>query len=101
MRAVNVTACPEDFRIAWIDVIHAVENYKPVSNLQHGATAAATGYAATKSGSRELGDVTAREIEEVTTSDDVKLAVQKLETVAMKYDVQFSKVRPAQSVEAH
>jgi hypothetical protein len=52
------------------------------------------------SGSKELGDVTAREIEEVTTSDDVKFAVEKLESVAIKYNVQVSNVISTQSAQS-
>jgi hypothetical protein len=53
------------------------------------AAAVATGVVAARTGSKELGDVTAREIEETTTSDDIRLAFQKLESVAMNYAVRM------------
>lgn len=85
MRMVDVTKCPEDFRLEWIHTIHALENYNPTANAAHTAAATAIGIEATRTGSKALGDATARQIEETATLSDIKASFQQLETIATKY----------------
>lgn len=94
--SLHLTACPGDFRTAWIGLVHAVANFKQNASLAHDATVFAAEYAATKTGSKKPGDVVAHEIDEVATREDVELVVQKLESVAIKYGVQLSKVEQPQ-----
>lgn len=86
---VDITQCPTDFRMAWINLVHTIENYQAVANVGHGVASGAAGFVAVRTGSREAGDVAARQFEEVTTRGDIRLAYQRLENVCMKYDVQL------------
>jgi hypothetical protein len=88
LRTVDVTECPEDFRVNWIELIHTIENYEPGLNVGHSLAAGAAGAVAVRTGSKEAGDLAAREFEEVTSTGDIRLAAQRLETVCMKYGVQ-------------
>jgi hypothetical protein len=86
---VDITECPTDFRMAWMNLVHTIENYQAVANIGHGVASGAAGLVAVRTGSREAGDVAARQFEEVTTRGDIRLAYERLENVCMKYDVQL------------
>ena len=89
LHAVDVTQCPEDFRVAWIDMVHTIANYRANANIVHGVVSGTATVVAVRTGSREAGDVAARQFEEITTKDDIKLSFQRLETICMKYGVQM------------
>lgn len=90
LRHVDVRGCPEDFRLAWIGLVHTLENYQVGPNIGRGVASGAAGAVAIRTGSKEAGDLAAREFEKVTTEGDITLAIQNLETVCMKYGVQPS-----------
>jgi hypothetical protein len=94
LRKVDITQCPEDFRLAWFNVIHTIENYQITPNVGHGLASGAATAVALRSGSSLAGDLAAREFEEITTQSDIKKSVQDLETVCLKYDVQPTQLRP-------
>jgi hypothetical protein len=89
LQQIDVTKCPEDFRIAWLGYVHALENYNPANNLKHEAVAGVSAGVAIKADSTESADLYVQEVEEVTSKDDCKFALEKVETCAVKYGVQF------------
>ncbi len=99
LQSVDVTQCPEDFRLAWIDLVHTLEDYQIGAAVGHGVASGAAGVVALRTGSKEAGDLAAREFEEITTQGDIKFAYQNLETVCMKYGVQPSLQKPAKAAE--
>ncbi len=95
LRQVDVSQCPQDFRLAWINLIHTIENYQLGRDVAHGLASGMAGALAIKSGSPLAGDLAARQFEEITTQSDVNLALQSLETACFKYGVEPSKPKPS------
>jgi hypothetical protein len=58
------------------------------SKMRQTPGAGVAGALAMRTGSKELGDIAARQFEEITSPGDTKLAVHRLEAICMKYGVQ-------------
>ena len=89
MREVDLQGTPEVFRMAWIDLVHAAENYHPDGNAVHEVAAAALGVVAARTGSKALADSAAKQIDAVNTLDDFTKAAQRFEACCLSYGIQF------------
>ena len=89
MDSTDVTGCPEDFRYAWMDAAHLLENFTPAENTGHPPNGAAmTGAGGTHAS--VLAALAAKQFEENSGRRDVLLAFENIETVALKYGVRVN-----------
>ncbi len=80
LRAVDVSACPPDFRKAWIDYIHAVED----QHKRNPALGLVAGVLAAQTGSQKAADMAVAQVD-----DGLRRAREALEDVATAYNARF------------
>jgi hypothetical protein len=99
LRTIDVTQCPEDFRLAWINLVHILENYQGLAGAGHSASAGTAGVVVIRTASKEAGELAARQFQEIMALGEIKQALQNLETVCLKYGVQPTIQKPGDAKE--
>jgi len=82
MRQIDISACPTDFRLAWIELRQRLENFSPIQNTVAVATAALSSTVAGRN------NYAARELSKIITDRDIKAATDNLELAAARYNVE-------------
>lgn len=85
MRAVGIDGCPVDFKLAWLRMEHALENYKPDENGLHQLQAAGLGVFAIATHSSSAADKASDQLDKVSSLDEFKHAFQHFEDVLAEY----------------
>ena len=99
LRTIDVTQCPEDFRLAWINLVHVLENYQGFGIAGHSSTTGTAEVVVIRKASDEAEELAARQFQEITAQGEIKQALQNLETVCLKYGVQPTLQKPGDARE--
>ena len=85
LRATPVNQCPQDFRVAWVNLVHSLENYDTTENAIHTALAGTAAAAHTSTGGIFDGPAK-KALSQIVTQKDIKDAWDALEIVSAKYN---------------
>jgi hypothetical protein len=99
LRTIDVTQCPEDFRLAWINLVHILENYQGIGGAEYSATTRTAEVVVIRKASNEAAELATRQFQEITAQGEIKQAMQNLETVCLKYGVQPTLQNPGDGKE--
>jgi len=84
LQAINVSACPADFQIAWLDMIQAIKHFKP-SAIHNEVGAVIWGTIAEKTGSQTAAKEAAKQQDKAESKDALDQAVYELKRMKIKY----------------